>query len=119
MKLGVIAFFALMLAACAMQQSGPADNEPGVRIDGTTPATTKATLTKMYNQHDVSDQCELHHALLRLDNAERTGMYKTSNGEAPPPLRMVINGMTYEQIIELSYKYPDIQTGCASNFESF
>lgn len=126
--LGSIGILALALVGCASQgagqsrsQSAQAASASALRIDGRTRASTKSTLMAMYRAHSDSDQCMLHHTLLRLHHAEQSGMLDPDGDTStpPPPLRVLINGKTYDQIIKLSDHYPDIQSKCESSFQGF
>lgn len=99
----------LVLSACA---TGP---QSKVRIDGTSDASTTASLKAMYADLGNRDICLLQTAIVRIqigDQAQQEAATGDDNAKATP-LGPKINGMTYDEIISLSQKYPDkVQAMC-------
>lgn len=93
----------LALSACATTPKSQ------VRIEGTTEESTTTSLQSMYASLGNRDKCLLQSAILRIqvgDKEQQEVLTKDKSAQATP-LGPKINGLSYEEIIALSQKYPD------------
>jgi hypothetical protein len=97
----------IVVSGCAL---GPS-RQP--RVNGKSDVTTTASLKAIYAQHSDYEICLLQTAIIRIqvgDKAEQEAKTGAKNAKATP-LGAKINGMTYDEIISFSQKYPDKVTG--------
>lgn len=100
-------FIAVILSISGCASRG--GNSDVMRIDGSSQTSTNQSLQKMAEAQPNYERCLLQAAILRIQLGDAS-MWKAGNAEQNEkanPLGLLINGMTYPQIIELSQRYPD------------
>ena len=104
-----------VLALFALSNVQAADSQ--IRIDGHSQDSTAAGIQAMYAAHDDRDKCLLETAILRIqvgDQAAQAARTGDAHAQATP-LGPKIDGMTYDQILAFSQKYPDKVKGLCRN----
>ncbi|HEY1632932.1 MAG TPA: hypothetical protein VGF56_16560 [Rhizomicrobium sp.] len=100
MRLFVAAMAGLALLASVAQ----ADES---KVDGSTPETTSASLHAITGQHSNREICLLQAALINITVGENDKHDAAADKSAPTPsLGSIINGMTYDEVIDKSRDYP-------------
>ncbi len=87
----------LPMAACAANA--------GTRVDGTNEQTAMNTLGKIMSEQGKKGKCLLQAALMNIQIGRQL-VSPGSAGDAPKPLRDLLNGMDYAQILAFSRHYP-------------
>jgi hypothetical protein len=95
------------LAAASMMCSW-ATQADELRVDGTTPETTSATLHAIYAQHSHREICLLQAAFINIAVGEKA---KREAAGADPKTQdadfdAILNGLDYDEIIAKSRDYP-------------
>ena len=100
---GAIVVFVTVLGGCASGTGGV------MRIDGSSKTATSNSLKQMSESLPNYDRCLLQAAILRiqLGDAGSSKVGNTNQNENTDPLGFMIRGMTFQQILELSQRYPD------------
>ncbi len=79
-----------------------------LKVDGSTPDTTSASLHAIYAQHGNREICLLQSALINIAVGEKNN--RAAKGESQdtpaPAIGTFINGLTYDGIIDKSHDYP-------------
>ena len=97
----------LALAAGGVSTVAFASNG-GTRVDGSTEQSTMTSLQQIMSEHGKKEKCLLQAALINIQIGRQVAPSSAADGKgaAPKPLRTVLNGMTYDQIIALARTYP-------------
>lgn len=92
----------LTLAACATGKGV-------MRVDGSSQETTNSSLKQMAESLSAQDRCRLQAAILRIQigDASTWKAGNTESKEKPDPLGTMLNGMSFQQVLDLSQRYPD------------
>lgn len=93
----------IALAGCATEQ------RISMRVDGSSQETTNTSLKQMSESLPPQDRCRLQAAILRIQIGDASA-WKAGNSESQEktdPLGTMLNGMSFQQIIDLSRRYPD------------
>lgn|SRR5512139_705212 len=103
MKLGL--FFVcimIVLAGCATEKRV-------MRVDGSSQEATNSSLKQMSESLSAYDRCRLQAAVLRIQIGDTSSWTAGSNAQksSSDPLGTMLNGMNFQQIIDLSERYPD------------
>lgn len=93
----------LTLAGCATEQ------RVTLRVDGSSQEATNSSLKQMAESLSAQDRCRLQAAILRIQIGDAS-TWKAGNAEQKEksdPLGTMLNGMSFQQVIDLSQRYPD------------
>lgn len=79
------------------------------RIDGSSQETTNKSLQQLSDSLPSHDRCLLQAAILRiqLGDSDTWKAGDTERKEKTNPLGSMIDGMTFQNILDLSQRYPD------------
>lgn len=77
-----------------------------LRIDGRSAQSTRASLSLMHHQLDQPQQIALATALLRIQLADVDRLPPADGADAMEVLRTRIDGMSYQQIVQLGERSP-------------
>jgi hypothetical protein len=110
MKLGALVAAAMIILATILGGCASNSVNEGVkRIDGSSRTATSNSLKQMSGALPNYERCLLQAAILRiqLGDADSAKAVNGNQNENTDPLGTMINGMTYQQILDLSQRYPD------------
>jgi hypothetical protein len=110
MKLGALVAAAMIILATILGGcASNSVNEDVKRIDGSSRTATSNSLKQMSGSLPNYERCLLQAAILRiqLGDADSARVVNGNQNENTDPLGTMINGMTFQQILDLSQRYPD------------
>lgn len=103
----------IVLAGCATEQ------RITMRVDGSSLESTNTSLRQMSESLSAQDRCKLQAAILRIQLGD-AGTWKAGSAEQKAqsdPLGTMLNGMSFQQIVDLSQRYPD-KAGTSSSCQN-